>query len=186
MVYFDRPSGIVELEFGRCSVLIFARIHRVKSRTKPDHKPQNRPSPWAVPRPYGPADRRHRRTRTAIPPRTPPAMPRRGGPVRFGRRAALRRRIHHHRDRRRRGRGEVGLPDRAEAHPAANQRPHPLTNPYGEGRSRSTPPAGPSRPPEYVQHIAHLLGFSRLDPIPVGSQRALQTTPAPKPRLQTP
>ena len=178
-----RLRGVQNPEIDRCAGLFLLRIHRAKSRTKPPPKPQNRPSPWADPRPYGPADRRHRRNGDGIPAHAPPAMPRRGGPVRFGRRAAHRRRMHHLGDRRRRGRGEVGHPDRAEVHPPANQRPYPLVNSYGNGRSRSAPPAGPSWPSYCLQHIAHHLGFSTLDSMAIRSQRAHPTTPTPKPRL---
>ena len=104
------------------------------------------PSPWPVPWPYGPADGRHRRTRATISTDTPPPTIRRGGPVQIVRQAVHRRRNHPLGDRRRRRREEVGLPDGAEAHPPAYQYPHPLTNPYGDGRSRSAAPAGPSRP----------------------------------------
>ena len=89
-------------------------------------------------------------------------------------------------DRRRRRREEVGLPDGAEAHPPAYQYPHPLTNPYGDGRRRSAPPSGPSRPSQQLQYLPHHLGFRPRIHWQSEARGPAQTTPGPNPRPQTP
>ena len=82
------------------------------------------------------------------------------------------------------GVGKVGLPDQAEVHPPANQHPPPLANTYSDGRSRPTPPMGPSWPSQQLQYLPHHLGFLRSDPVATGSQRPPQTSPPPSKRCR--